>query len=440
MSHRVILHSRYGRGLVIGTRHNEFELRVQFSEGEPRWVRLDQVSEVTPPEASPVPTESLPTRILSETPKARRMLEAFRMGIVPFDCVADFTFGRETEVKTLNKWLDRSSADQNAMLIVGNYGTGKTHRLNHLYNLALEQGFAAAHVEMDLNEVPFHRPKRVYNRLLRTLKFKSLADQKIGGFRELVVQCLGRGSLRDHPFLRFFLTEHKEQNWEWIEGSEKQNRPLRGEGRFEYDSRMPSLYDTTTAANLYCNILSALGWAASEALGLKGLCLIFDESEIIGFRHYYTYQIDNGFNFLRALIRTANNDPRLARFPESSGLTFARNNPVPFIHKTPTHLKTVFAFTPSPFLDAVDDLASIPRVDLEPLSDRALQELTQQIRRLYMEAYEYALPLALYDQVTDYLQSMRSYTRQFVKACVEALDLGRLNPNVLENLNPNESD
>ncbi len=63
--------------------------------------------------------------------KSRRMVEAFRLGIVPYDCVSDFIFGRAEEIQILTDWLDQP--DSNAMLTVGEYGTGKTHLLHYAY-------------------------------------------------------------------------------------------------------------------------------------------------------------------------------------------------------------------------------------------------------------------------------------------------------------------
>ena len=149
MPEGVVRHPRYGRGVTRRSRHKGFELHVAFDDGLTRWVRLDELTEggMTPPVSAITP--HVPPAVSDERFKSRRMIEAFRLGTVPYDCVREFTFGRDRETQSLMDWLDEP--EENGLLVVGEYGTGKTHLLHYAYGQALQKGFAVAYVEMDPN-------------------------------------------------------------------------------------------------------------------------------------------------------------------------------------------------------------------------------------------------------------------------------------------------
>ena len=182
---RKVNHPKYGDGVVKRTRHKGFELQVEFESGLTLWIRQDKLKfideEATPPfkeddwvnhptfglgrvisiepyiyqdentflvevdfkEAGPITLVQSIAKLekvveeeataqvikpLSDDPKfkSRRMVEAFRLGIVPYDCVEEFTFGRDKEIKQINEWLD--DPNEGTMLIIGEYGT-----VRHIY-------------------------------------------------------------------------------------------------------------------------------------------------------------------------------------------------------------------------------------------------------------------------------------------------------------------
>lgn len=425
MSERIVNHPKYGRGEVKQSRYKGFELYVQFQDGLTRWVRLDEVEEMGT--SSPLITTLLtspPTPPTDEAFKSRRIVEAFRLGIVPHDCVDEFTFGRQDEIELLMDWLN--SQEEATLLLVGEYGSGKTHLLNYAYGRALQEGFAVAYVEMDANEAPFHKPKRVYSRLVQTFRYRSKKDQQTKRFRDFLREVLAKGALKDHKYFgKLIGRESDETLWDWVEARELIIRPWSF-----YDwiySCLPGLYDYSTAANIYCYLLNALGWAAKEVLGLKGLLLIFDEAEAVNVCDY-TYQVEKSYNFLKALIRTADNDNMLSGVASKSGLYYCGvGDPIPFLYQQPSGLKLLFAFTPIYALSWIGELQSALRIDLQPLTDDALKEVFEHVCLLYNSAYdslEEGLTIsAIFRRIT--IQGGR--TRMFVKGSVEALDLVRLN-------------
>ena len=433
MPEREVHHSRYGRGVVKRTRHKGFELEVVFEDGVTRWVRLDELKETAMKFPEPPVPPHPPRAVSSDELKYRRMIEAFRLGIVPYDCVEEFTFGRDEETRRLMDWLD--SSNYSTLLIIGGYGTGKTHLLHYGLGKALQQGFAVAWVELDPNEAPFHKPKRVYSRLIQNLKYRSQQDRQLRGFRDCVKQILSRGAFKDHIYFKHLIDKtHDETLWDWIEAREAVPRPST-HYNWTY-SFLPSLYDYSNAANIYCYLLSALGWAVKEILGLKGLLLIFDEAETVNM-YDYSYQAEKSLNFLKALIRTANDEIELLKTPSESGLDYCRKGiakDVPFLYKSPSNLKLLFAFTS---LDRnydgsykgvpkLTEVENSQRIELEPLTNDALKEVFENICLLYSYSYNFIEDDSIINAIFRKVNTQSGRTRLFVKGSVEAIDLVRI--------------
>ena len=429
MPERNIEHNKYGRGIVKQSRNKGFELEVLFNNGVKRWIRLDEINEIG--QATPFISDSTSPRITSisrDSLKYRRMIEAFRLGIVPYDCVQDFTFGRETEAEKISEWLNCSN--ENTLLIVGNYGTGKTHLLQYTYANALKNGFAVASVEMDPEETPFHKPKRVYRKLIQNFRYRPMQGMNIEGFRSFLKRALNFGIFKDHIYFKCLIDKTSDESiWDWIEAQEAIAKPW-DPYKMSYFA-LPGLYDYSTTANIYCYLISSLGWATTEALGCRGLVLIFDEAETVGMG-YATYRVESGKNFLKALIRVANNDETLLSLFRRSGLEYTTMGAkgirakTPFLYRTPSNLKLLFAFTPINALSAIEELKSSRKILLEALGNKALIDVFEHICELYKETYNFTEKDLQNRYIFDRVTTESGRTRLFVKGSVEALDLFRL--------------
>ncbi|MCM8807992.1 MAG: ATP-binding protein [Candidatus Omnitrophica bacterium] len=366
--------------------------------------------------------------------KARRMIEAFRYGIVPYDCVEDFTFGREQEIQKLMDWLIN---DEKIILILeGEYGTGKTHLLNYLYWRALYEDFVVAYADIDLSDSPFNKPKRVYAKLIQSFKFRSKSDGQFKGFRDFLNEALKKGVFEDHRYFRYLIKgpqdEDREDIWDWIEGQ----GGIRPPG---YSPFFPTMYEYSNAYNIYCYLLSALGWASKEVFKYKGFLLIFDEAETIWFD---IRNLIKGLKFLEALCQTAKNDPELLKPPSWSNLWSNRcykySNYIPFIYKKPSGLKLLFAFTE--FTSFFTQFGEFPQpLKLKSLEEKVLKEVFEHIYQLYTKAYNFdikdsKLKEMIFNKVKKEILR-NGVTRFFIKGPVEALDLIRHNPEEnLENI------
>lgn len=502
MTGDLVYHPRYGLGTVTGQRHRGLVLYVAFRDGYRRWVNASDVAEApkgdlaakthedgtveiraktsseskvaskeppsleiressvhsAPTTAKPatsvdfkrpavlqravVSTSSASVRSPAATARtsdeqfrSRRIVEAYRLGIVPDDCVAELTEGREGEISGLLNWL-RDEGE--AALIVGDYGSGKSHMLQYLGVHALQAGYAVASVELDTSDTPLFKPKRLYRAVANTLRFR---DPKTGvamGFRDLVRRSLESGSLLDHRYFRHLVegksTEPRDEEvlWEWIEATEDIPRPIDWQdlwygyryNRFQY---LPPIYIHSTAANIACYLLSGLGWAARNALGLKGLLLLIDEAESISMR-VSPSQILAGTNMLAAMLRVSADDLRLLNDPWRHGLTFSRMSEgrlVPFLYKPECAISLAFGFTPSPIVENVDGLRRAYRVDLQRMDDMSLRAIFLRVRNHYRTAYGVSLEDGPCSRLREQLIGTATDARSFVKGSIEGLDLMR---------------
>jgi energy-coupling factor transporter ATP-binding protein EcfA2 len=442
-----VSHEKFGVGEVRGIRDGGYELHVKF-QGRwlRRWIKAQDLRDLdaspivaSPPAASGPPPAPKPVRppqpVATDENRfsARRLVEALRLGIVPPHEVPRFTFGRDDEQAEIRSWL--RDPQRNFRLLVGEYGSGKSHFLECIRGLALEEKFAVSLITLEPNESPLYRPKRVYRRLVQNLEYID-AGHRRRGFREFLLD----GSQRPHQLWQedYYLStlyqdlkygRLEESRWDWIAGNEV--------------VRKDQLFDDSTAASIYCHLLSAYSVIARDCLGLKGLLLLFDEAEMIDAMATKT-QVRRGFNFLRGLSLVAENDRRLLteqirdgsvnsgeRFGSEQGRIGIETNlrysgllQIPFSVQQPVAVKAIFAFAPAVILDDAS-FVDFDRIEIEPLGSAALKETATE----YAKAYAFQLNGTHHALITRRLLECRfSSPRLFIKAGVEALDLLRLYP------------
>ncbi|MEO8287070.1 MAG: BREX system ATP-binding domain-containing protein [Chloroflexota bacterium] len=101
--------------------------------------------------------------------EAQRVIEALRKGIPPTGYVREFTVGRKGEIKRLTNRLQKGKAG--ALLLHANYGSGKSHLLRFIREVALDEGYAVSSVTLDAKSaVRFNRMDQMLGAVLRGLE------------------------------------------------------------------------------------------------------------------------------------------------------------------------------------------------------------------------------------------------------------------------------
>ncbi|MGH3545391.1 MAG: BREX system ATP-binding domain-containing protein [Mycobacteriales bacterium] len=98
----------------------------------------------------------------------RRAVEALRAGVPSLDAVAALGSG-QTEIEDEFLGLLEATREDSGggMLVGGGFGSGKSHLLEHLAKLALDDGFVVSRVVIS-KETPLHDPVKVYRAAAET--------------------------------------------------------------------------------------------------------------------------------------------------------------------------------------------------------------------------------------------------------------------------------
>jgi hypothetical protein len=435
-----VRHGVFGDGVVIDQRHYGHEYLVRFPNSLQLWIKkhyltfLGTASFQTKKSrrAYQLKPEIKPRARISK--EARSVIEAFRLGIVPSQAIGEWTVGRGRELEKIQRWLQDESSG--TMIIRGEYGSGKSHLIEYLHANGFELKYGVSLVGIDPCDAQPAFPKRVYRHLIRNLRFPY--QGRYYNFREML-SMIGQNSqqnpLSDHRFLGKVLEKSSKDEdtlemWEWIEGQETTC------------SEMGTLYDHTTAANIYCNILSGIGMLAVKELGLKGVLLMFDEAETS--RTYrYIYEWTRAVNFFNALSMVANDEPELEDervvrgdnyyYGQQTGLIYSGFLPIKYIYQLPSFLKVVFAFTPDFKLNFSQGY-NIYEIELESLPAQQMEYLFYRFIDLYERVYQLQMPKGYRRRLFELVKTTSYHsTRRFIKAMVECLDFYRFYPS--EDLN-----
>jgi hypothetical protein len=494
LSAPLVEHKKYGKGTIKGERYLQNELLVHFCDGIERWVLAQDI--ITPEyrkknyeihsilkhfnigqskkngsdntkqkneievkkDTAPISVEKKDTAIdfspISElnidslisnisrksTPtlipdrhdlhfEARSIIEALRVGIVPQNQTHHFTCGRETELSQVQKW---QQSETGSMMLLGEYGSGKSHMLELIIGSLIKKGWAVSSIEIDPNESPFNQPKKIYQKIVKSLVYqKNEKNCSIQDFIQDLVDSSNpfKNKIKKHSYLGNLLHayENKELYPDLVYLAKYYDDPLMSwfMGEIPNISRLPKLVEYQTSSNIYCNILSGIGWVAQNILGLKGLLILMDEAEGIDKTWYTQYQSDRAGNFLKGLILTTNNDKR-----RLAHLEYYRNNSdLPYIWGDRSNIKLILSFTP-PFKEYLQNnilvdpalYSMAPVLELKPLQKEHMNELFQKIQSFYTSAYGFDPQVKNWDNLPN------NKTRSFVKSSVELMDIIRFNP------------
>jgi hypothetical protein len=475
-----VQHVRFGLGTVVETRHAGYEARVNF-QGTRLWVpcsslTLVEKSKVVPsnprpwqspaawegkPEAGPLkagpernrgvaapPAKAAPKLGAGTIVPARRLrpaapadtafrtvIESLRLGVVPDCALREWTVGRDHEFRTVEEWLKTES--EGTLLIMGRYGSGKTHLLRYLAAEALESRYAVSVVRVDPGQENSSFPMRFYGSVMREMRVPVEGGASQEAQHALCAAALaGRTATLDgHPFLgplveRVRANRDRLEDWAGLMGERMKH------------SFFPTSLDYTTVANLVCNLLSALSHFFAVDLGLAGLLVLVDEVETAELRRH-SYNWGRTLNFLRGLSLVANDDEILEEpvakaldgcyRGANSGLVYSgHHHNMPYFHRFPTHLKVALALTSCKVSGTLLDWRrSLGTVELSDTSILTLTALYDRICNAYERLYGIRIPSRHEQWVLNWLlypAYQAGSLRGFSKATVELLDFVRYHP------------
>lgn len=494
-----IRHPDWGAGKVLGLLRGGRVVRVEFDEmvGAPWEIPQDEIallgSEGPPVVAAPQEQNEVPIRdrenprpaaskyrqqagevpahIVNEDTEtlprqgsvtARQALEALRLGVVPSFHLDTYTVGRDIELAVIYQDLEAATRDGGFRVVVGDYGTGKTHFLEMAELLALEAGFLATRATLDSREVLPNRPRRIFHQLARGIRYPDDPDIEPRGLKPLLekaaddVNLIRRWSAKNrpdyHPYLGpalFYMAVLpaidkndglQERLLDWIEGSEvASNAELEKKLRrtTAARTRLYALKDFRTVTHLYTLILGGIAELARQ-VGYKGLAIMVDEAE------FYSVLRGHDRTFADILFRTfaAACLPRsMLRFdPEvlpRGGQAVHRS--FSYRYKDEQPLYCIFALTHDPEGMAVLE-KSLPGnrfMDLTPFKAEDYVTLSRRVLSLYGLAQTALAPgkelAALMAKVIEPCHScgLIENPRQALKFITELVDITRHRPESL---------
>jgi len=458
----IVNHPVFGRGQVLELRHAARESVVRFDNGIRTVVPtnmltvLRQAAEAATASAraaasqSPIPI--VPSREEAEfTPEqrqrleARRTIEALRFGVVPHHRIRELSFGLDKERRSLQCAFDAvEQTGGDVRVVLGEYGTGKSHFFELTVQEALARNFIVATTSLDTREVPPNRPQRIYNALIRSLRYPDTPDT--GTLVPLLERILNqpalyaaleeklRGTvfatvLHNFSLMRGAGNETLAPLLDWISGEKVYIKSVRDALVVKNkDFPVRALSMMTTSADQYCYLLNGWGWLASQ-VGYAGIAVLLDESE-----HYSLLNQrgqERADNFFKALIYTAMASRQDNRLTEASLQHQQREHPFRFAERS--QMLLMFAVTPS--ANTFDYGRWLHEEQIQALSgdlsEQALDELMAQLYTLHKQAYAYERQeayLMLSKGVQEGLKQRLINLRQTLRLATEVYDLCYAHP------------
>ena len=401
---------------------------------------------------------------ISETSEKKKIVEAFRLGVVPGFVVQDITVGREKEIKKVEKWL---SKDNESLMIIGQYGQGKSHIIRYIREKALDEGYLVAYCDIG-EESQMHKPKSVFNTLMKSLVFRDKKnkekDYDLSDFLVLYAKYLSESTSVVTKNINKFLKPGIEDLIYRL----KNNIPLENlyfrsfidylcgdeintHGTYRFKQKI-GIQPYQTSASIICNILSSIGSMAASIkddseYNFKGLILIFDEGESIDSPAYLSKQRDGGINFIKGLTAISNDDSILMsesiskkeNFYDSKYRGGKTNLIYSGIHKDTrfcdqkeNHTKCLFAFVEgeSEVIDILEE-KGVEKIVLNDFTNNEKDQLINKILDIYKKAYDYEInDIEKFKNIIKNKLKNSNNTRSIIKITVEAIDLIRINQDI----------
>lgn len=446
-----VRHPTYGKGVPLRSVRGGRYWLVHFEGRKVAWqVRASELEWPRKKKPKARPKKEI-ERSNQELGPTLQLLEALRLGVVPPGGAELYTVGRDLELSMLRSDLDKAEGGGAARVILGDYGTGKTHLLEVLEHLALERNFAVARVVLDEDEVAPSQPRRVYRELTRNLR---LPDQDERGLEPLFSRALPELGTEfwdpEHPLYHRYLSPalayyrelSEEQSHEraalldYIGGHASLNNQdlekLLRKATGLRKQRLFALMDYRPWAHLYAYLLGGLAYLVRQA-GYRGLAVLFDEAE------FYALLNRAGREFADLLFgyyvcAAVGEENCKFSLEEAKRGGHAVHRSFPPLYQPEQHLYCVFAMTDDPKgLGALEKILGPDQFAcLSPLRLEDYQVLCSRVLELYQQAYpELEVGAAVENPMGEVVyQGVQTQAlenpRQVLKFVMELLDFSRL--------------
>jgi hypothetical protein len=208
--------------------------------------------------------------------EADRIIEALRYGLPPMGFTLPFTVGREIELAELKGTLTGNTVAGSGRFVNANYGSGKSHLLKVIREMALDAGYAVSYIEMDATGgVRGNRMDQVFEAVCRGIEVPPGGSRGLANlFRAAVASDI---DIDQVVRARYWIRATRE-NFDHVA-----NRFQRGD-YFMYRSDRPYFYQQCW------NALTNLDKLA-KMCGFHGLVLLVDEFEdVVWNLNRYDYQ------------------------------------------------------------------------------------------------------------------------------------------------------
>lgn len=359
---------------------------------------------------------------LSEA-QALHAVEALRLGVVPRHLIETYTVGRSIEMEKVRDDLEETKTGGAFRVVMGDYGTGKTHHLEWVEELALSRNFLTARVTLDAREVPPSMPKRLYRAIVRSLRYPHRPGDEQGGLAPLFDKILADPALTEdllaadgpsyHKYLSPALSYYRdlcnaafaneldglsngadrglvETLLDWIEGHPTVSnvvldQRLKREGKKYH--RLYALMDYCPWSHIYAYMLGGVSVWAKRA-GYEGLVILLDEAEFYSLLHgghaYYAAVLFS--YYAAASLGTARVKINVDDLPRGGHPV---HRAIPATYAESQHLYVTFAITPeSSGVSVLKGLVSESALlELSQLTSADYRELCGRVWGLYHRAY-----------------------------------------------------
>jgi hypothetical protein len=435
---RKVYHSIFGYGKVLAYRPRYKEAQVKF-EDLTLWVSIEELQKVVPAEDSGSKLIFEKDKPETELPqeKARKIIEALRLGIVPECEIEEFTIHRNKELEQIENGFKKVEAKGgHSVIILGEYGTGKSHFLDLISVIALKKKYVVAKTEIDIYEKRPHRPKRIYSSLMGNIRWElNSYPNTLTNFLKLALQDESAIKiLKQHIF--FAPLVETIGNKKGIEDIDLLADFLEGKDGIRVDmvrnyyknQKLQALYDSVYASDLYCYILTGVSCLA-KAMGFKGLVILIDEGESVF--NVNKSDRDKADNFFKGLLFAC-----VGKKYRSNDLfhSFSRRS-FPYCFSFPSNLFVVLAMTPR-FEDYEEPIwyKDTQKIELSSIDEDDMQKIFDKLLKIYKIAY----PTVQFNNIDDLKTILMEIWikfeygkiefRQVIKSIIYALDFKRHYP------------